>query len=110
MPIQLQRLTPSMLFAAVSVLHAADTTVSFDQPYRPELSCCVYYAMESDGMVSVTVVRSGDAKVAFTLELATALLGSPEFDYPDLIAAVPGLDFVPQVLVLTFAAGETNKV
>src|SRR5689334_9761350 len=98
------------LFLAISPLHAANTTVSFDRPYHLQLACCVYNATESDGTVAVTVVRTGDISASFTVELATAIIGSAGFDYPDLVAAVPGLDFVPQDLVLTFAAGETSKV
>src|SRR6266849_5530540 len=86
------------LFWAISPLHAATTTVSFDRPYRPQLACCVYNATESDGAVAVTVVRSGDISASFTVELATAIIGSAGFQY-DLVAAVPGLDFVPQDLV-----------
>src|SRR5262245_35812538 len=97
------------LLSARARLHAA-STVSFDRPYRPQLSCCVYNVAENAGVVAVTVVRSGDTSTSFSIEFSTALIGSAGFDYPDLVPAIPGLDFVPQDLVLTFADGETSKV
>src|SRR5437870_11620766 len=73
------------LFWAISPLHAANTTVSFDRPYHPQLVCCAYNATESDGTVAVTVVRSGDISASFTVELTTAIIASAGFDYPALV-------------------------
>ncbi len=102
-------LSVSIVFATITRLHAA-STVSFDRPYRPQLSCCVYDVAENAEAVPVTVVRSGDRNASFSVEFSTAVIGSAGFDYPDLVPAMPGLDFVPQDLVLTFAVGETHKV
>ncbi|MBI3417153.1 MAG: hypothetical protein HY043_17825 [Verrucomicrobia bacterium] len=54
---------------------------------------------ETNQQVTLNVLRSGDANVAFTVDYLT--IGRE---------ATPGADFVPQSGTLQFAAGETNQV
>ena len=65
-----------------------------------------YGVSENEGAISVGVLRSGDPNPAFNVEFVTA----PNSKSPGIVPAVPGIDFVAQDLILTFAAGETRKV
>ncbi|MBI3414252.1 MAG: hypothetical protein HY043_02850, partial [Verrucomicrobia bacterium] len=76
--------------AAVANAHAA-VSVGFESNQ--------IWVSETNQQVTLNVLRSGDASVAFTVDYQT--IGRE---------ATPGADFVPQSGTLQFAAGETNHV
>ncbi|MBI3417321.1 MAG: hypothetical protein HY043_18675, partial [Verrucomicrobia bacterium] len=76
--------------AAVANAHAA-VSVGFESNQ--------IWVSETNQQVTLNVLRSGDASVAFTVDYQT--IGRE---------ATPGADFVPQAGTLKFAADETNQI